>query len=114
MGDSAFDDISKDITWLLTRNAHCLRSFGDELRYLIVHKEEQRRYNTITMTKGECHGDAQLHKRLSAQNGSSWYIRYFQNLVSTHTCHSEGSQMLGPNPLISKPVKSIVNCIVKE
>lgn len=58
MGDSAFDDISKDIARLLTRNAHCLRSCGDELLYLIVHKEEQRRYNAITMTKAEWHGDA--------------------------------------------------------
>ena len=35
----------------------------------------------ITRTKGEWRGDARLHRRLSVQNGSSWYTRDFPNPV---------------------------------
>ena len=45
MGDSAFNGVSKYIARLLTGNAHCFHSFGDDLPYLIVHKREQCRYH---------------------------------------------------------------------
>ena len=90
MGDSAFNGVSKYIARLLTGNAHCFHSFGDDLPYLIVHKREQCRYHydyrwvsnvDITTVTDEWRGDVRLHRKLSAENGSSWYTRDFPNPV---------------------------------